>query len=257
MKTINTFSIIFIILLMFLLFLVITSPVGKIIAKNNINYKIGNNIRTIPSNIFFDNNPIILKSKILNEMKSLLKDVIDVLDKNNITYWTVCGTFIGVHRHKGFIPWDDDIDLAILYNDVPKLLKIKSYLDSQDYQIFTRGGAYKIARKGFIPFPFIDLIVMNEQDNQLKLCYPLNFEGNCTYEKSLEWPKEVYDTNRVFPLKKMIFEDFMINVPKDDTLLEETYKNCKTIAFHDKLLSKINNHYTYALLWKLGINHWF
>jgi phosphorylcholine metabolism protein LicD len=190
-------------------------------------------------------------------MKYLLRDVIKILDTNSITYWAVCGTLIGAYRHQGFIPWDDDIDLGIMLDDIPKLLSLRSYLNDNNFQLFQQGGAYKIARKKFIPFPFIDLIVMKEDNKKLKLCYPLNTKGKCTFDKSIEWPKEVYNIDRVFPLKKIQFEDFTINIPKDDNLIEETYNNCKTVAFHDKTLSKINNHYTYALLWKLGLNPWF
>ncbi len=187
-------------------------------------------------------------------MKELLYDVINILDKNNITYWAVCGTLIGVYRHKGFIPWDDDIDLGILKDDVPKLLECFSRLD---YKLIQRGGAYKVCKNKFLPFPFIDLVIMNEDNGKLKLCYPLDECNQCTYKQSKEWIKEVYDTNRVFPLKKMLFEDFYINVPNDDTLVEETYDKCKTVARHDKIFHKINNHYSGVIMWKLGLKTFF
>lgn len=44
-----------------------------------------------------------------------------LLEKNGIGYYLLAGSALGAVRHKGFIPWDDDVDLGILYQDIPKL----------------------------------------------------------------------------------------------------------------------------------------
>lgn len=43
----------------------------------------------------------------------LLKEFIDIADKHNLKYMMMYGLLIGIKRHNGFIPWDDDIDLVI------------------------------------------------------------------------------------------------------------------------------------------------
>ena len=53
---------------------------------------------------------------------SMLKDFDKVCKKNHLDYILFSGTVLGAVRHQGFIPWDDDLDVAIHRDQYQKLL---------------------------------------------------------------------------------------------------------------------------------------
>lgn len=75
--------------------------------------------------------------KLQNVQLEILSDFIDICEKNNLDYFLVFGTALGAVRHKGFIPWDDDVDVGMLREDYNKFLEIAKMQLSNKYEILT------------------------------------------------------------------------------------------------------------------------
>lgn len=76
----------------------------------------------------------------------MMKNIDTLLNKHKINYWTSSGTLLGQIRHGGLIPWDDDLDLAILYSkeNIKKLKNLENDLHKYNFGIVKMFYGYKI-----------------------------------------------------------------------------------------------------------------
>ena len=81
----------------------------------------------------------------IREMElELLAEIDRICRANNIQYFLSGGTMLGAVRHKGFIPWDDDIDIAMLRDDFEKFKQVcvDQLPEKYQYQSFTNKDGY-------------------------------------------------------------------------------------------------------------------
>lgn len=185
----------------------------------------------------------------------LMMDVDTILKKHHLTYWATCGTLLGAVRHKGLIPWDDDLDICMYEQDIPKLLELKETFSKQGLQISQLpSGWYKIY------FTNGQKIKINNDDDQ---CYEWRFPAvdifpvhtnkqnqvEHTHEATRNlWPSEYFIPSELQqPFQQLSFGPMSIPVPHNlHTILERFYgKDWNRITYaaydheHEKNTKKI------------------
>ena len=88
--------------------------------------------------------------------KELLQKLNQVCRENGLRYAAIHGTLLGAVRHQGFIPWDDDVDIAMPRQDYDRLLELAPQLFTEPYFLQTPantenifyGGYAKLRRSG-------------------------------------------------------------------------------------------------------------
>ena len=97
-------------------------------------------------------------------LKSLLYDFDNLCKANRIEYFLATGTLLGAIRHGGFVPWDDDVDVGIMNEDIDRLKDVVSkdgrfeIIDIFDQYVFCRQVRFKRRDSGDNA-PFVDLFI--------------------------------------------------------------------------------------------------
>lgn len=86
-----------------------------------------------------------MKEELRRIQIAILNDVASFCDENGITYFLSYGTLLGAIRHNGFIPWDDDIDIAMPRPDYNRFVNLYNNRKS-DYKVlhFSIDNSYKL-----------------------------------------------------------------------------------------------------------------
>lgn len=181
------------------------------------------------------------QKKIWNIEINILVEFMRVCNKNNLKFFVAHGTLLGAVRHKGFIPWDDDIDVNMPRKDFDKLVKISKkefeqpfffQVVSNDKNSFSGTGKLRISSATGMDFQdigintnnglFIDVfpmdgIIENEKKRKKQSKKVENYRGLLSakiygekldyyheYEKK-QWEKLIKKA-KLFPKKYLIYK---------------------------------------------------
>ena len=76
------------------------------------------------------------KRRVQIECLKIAEKIKDIFDENNLEYWLDFGSLLGAIRHKGFVPWDDDIDFSATRETIEKVLPLlKLNFENSNYSV--------------------------------------------------------------------------------------------------------------------------
>jgi len=161
-------------------------------------------------------------SKLKSE-KEALKAMVSLLNEAGLTYWLDCGTCLGAYRYGGNIPWDWDVDIAILQKDSENVRSVLSSLDPekyavQDWSSRDKPNTYlKVYVKETRSLIDIYHFAINEETHSIS---SILSNGDCVFlpeSWKIRERRFVMQTpfSYVFPLKKANFDGIEAFVPNE------------------------------------------
>ncbi len=186
---------------------------------------------------------------IIQDINKLIKETVQLFNKNNLTYWSTGGTLMGALRDKGAVPWDDDGDLCLMDYDLNKFLEMKQQFDkinigmviadnSKFYKLFFKNGTntsydFKI--------PFIDIFFnIKEAEN----VYTKDLKTNSSL-KTGYFGNDYFKYKDLWPFKLYQYEDFQVNIPNNPfEYLNRAFPKWQTMG---KSSNHIKNKYSNKL----------
>lgn len=148
-----------------------------------------------------------------------LKEFHDFCEKHNLQYFLIGGSLLGAVRHKGFIPWDDDIDVVMPREDFNQLLQLSSQLK---YPLLLRGPKLqKDHRYNLTKLTNESLFIEEDAYKPITIgawidIFPLDYTFNSKYLQTLHFfirrriatltplKYDVMDIEKLSPLKRPI-----------------------------------------------------
>lgn len=160
--------------------------------------------------IYVSNNPITSVPKAVGLLRrfqlngtNLLVTFDRICRNSNIEYWLRAGTLLGAYRNKGFIPWDDDLDIGMTYENFKKFRividNLKTLIDFYEFEPYS----YKIFMKG--KQSWIDIFVFYFKPQDVDLNTHKSLHEKIKRESSLKLAEfGVSDVYRKFVIQKTI-----------------------------------------------------
>lgn len=185
------------------------------------------------------------------KLVNMLLEFKEELDKNNIKFILIGGSALGAVRHKGFIPWDDDIDIALYRNEFEKMERLLNKTSFKTIKYISSETT-----KDAVPYGRI--ICSDKKNKQIIDVYPIDNVPNTFVGKFFQYiiseiyhfsVKQSIPKNRVKLVK--YFTKIMLKI-LSNSLKERIKKISKSLLLYwsKKETKNIANIYGYKKYWK-------
>lgn len=160
-------------------------------------------------------------AKALKRDIEALRTIVEILKEKQIPFWMDCGSCLGAYRYGGVIPWDWDIDIAVLSIDFDHVRRALLALDPKKYVVQDWSGRDKpnTYLKVYVKKSrsLIDLYHFGIDPEKQELFTVLSNEWNIFLTRAWKIRELRYTIpmpfSRVFPLKRALFEGIEVPVP--------------------------------------------
>ena len=160
---------------------------------------------------------VITVSDVHKVLLQMLKDIDVVCQKNNIPYWLNGGSALGAFRHKGFIPWDDDADIAMMYEDYLRFIQAlqKDLGDDYYFQCFETHKEYNVLipamkiRKKNTYIKEVNSLLANKCKDGDGIFVDVFVYDHCTMNKLVDLPYRIL--NQILMPFIILFENLNVN----------------------------------------------
>jgi hypothetical protein len=127
----------------------------------------------------------------------------------------VKNTLLAVVRHGQLLPWEDRVCIAILYDDLRKVVEMRGKMEQSGLALLKHGKhAYYYCANNFSQYPYIEINIMQPRDHEISVCTPTDELGACSFQDSFLRRREVFARDAVFPLRTVTLNGTLdINVP--------------------------------------------
>lgn len=185
-------------------------------------------------------------------LRSMLKAVTEGFNRFQIVnWWLDSGSLLGQVRHNGFIPHDDDIDIAILIKDKSDEKKLE---ECYDYLNNTYSDQFKVVTNYKVAFNSVEVQIIDTKSTNgftIDLFYLREVNGifRTNAIASLSWPNGYYYRESTYPLQTVQFEGSTVYIPANPLrYLYQMYgKDCLKVFKMDHV------HSTKLLLERLSV----
>lgn len=192
----------------------------------------------------------------------ILKKIDELAAEQDLTYYMAYGSLIGVVRHQGFIPWDDDLDIMMKRADYERFLEYCMVHENElyPYRLLSNRNnpnyPHMIAR-------FCDTRYPVEVENEIQCgmsvfvdIYPLDGMGNDIkqLEKTITRSRRLVDMNFWVTRQKFEVPKKWYRIP--DKFVRYCYSKMKGKSYIQNELEKIGHMYPYEESRYIGVITW-